>query len=111
MSAVLLCTLELLPDGCKDERRRLGEVRIVRDGGDRDIGHYMVELAKSEIASRPGPWRHGRIVNFHRRMMGPYDLLLRGLIACIGGRHVTAVTCVPEDACVFDPPNDQRDVA
>jgi hypothetical protein len=94
MSAVLLCTLELLPDGCKDERRRLGEVRIVRDGGDRDIGHYMVELAKSEIASRP-----------------PYDLLLRGLIACIGGRHVTAVTCVPEDACVFDPPNDQRDVA
>lgn len=109
---MLVCRLEHWPNADEAKRRPVGEVRIASDGGDYEIGHYRVELIKSvEFARREGPWRAGRVLNFKRRQMGAYDLLLRGLVACIAGRAVTEASSIPEDSLLFFAPNSESEAA
>ena len=108
---MLVCKIQMWPQGVAEKFYPLGEVRITRMSGDRHISHYAAQLMKSEeYAQREGPWRRGQVLNFHRQTLGPYDLLLRGLIACIGGRSTAAVRAVP-DGLLFSPPSTERDVA
>lgn len=104
---MLVCKLEHWPQGDEAKRRSVGEVRVAPDGGDREIGHYRVELIKNvDFARREGPWRAGKVLNFKRQQLGAYDLLLRGLVACIAGRNVAQAASVPEDALLFFPPSE-----
>lgn len=101
---MLVVRLEHWPDSDEAKRRPVGEVRIVADGGDREIGHYRVELIKNtDFAKREGPWRAGKVLNFKRQQMGAYDLLLRALVACIAGRNIAAANSIPEDSLLFFP--------
>lgn len=104
---MLVCKIEIWPKGDESRKYGLGEVRIANVGGDHKIGHYKVELMKSEhIAKRSGVWRKGQVLNFHRLALGPYDLLLRALIACIGSRsHVLVRREIPpiSDEPLFSP--------
>lgn len=108
---MILCKIESWPDGV-DAQKLLGEVHIRGIGGDHEIGHYRAELLKTEeIVKHPGPWRSGQVLNFKRRMLGPYDLLLRGLVACIGARSLADARRVAEDASYFGPPSSFNEVA
>lgn len=101
---MLVARLEHWPDGDEARRKPVGEVRIVSDGGDRDVGHYRVELIKNtDLARREGPWRAGKVLNFKRQLLGAYDLLFRGLAACIAGRHIAEASSIPEDSLLFFP--------
>lgn len=93
---MLVCKLEMWPERDPALSYPLGEVRIVQNGGDEEIAHYRAELDKaSRTARKPGVWRTGQITNFHRLAQGPYDLLLRALIACVGGRSHAALRTMP----------------
>lgn len=94
---MLVCKLEMWPDGDSARAYPVGMVRIVQNGGDDEVVHYKVELDKaSRTARRPEiPWRTGQVSNFHRLVQGPYDLLLRALIACVGGRSYEALRNMP----------------
>jgi hypothetical protein len=109
---MIVVKLEMWPHGSEMHKRPLGEIRIANIGGDQHIGHYSAQLMKSaEYAKTPGVWRAGRVLNFRRTVHGPYDLLLRALVACIGGRSVEAVRKIPEDQLLFDPPSRESEVA
>ncbi len=102
---MLVCKIEMWPKGDEAAKYELGEVRIASIGGDRHIGHYSVELMKcAKIAKKEGVWRSAKVLNFQRMLHGPYDLLLRALIACVGGRSYFAVRDVPNDTALFDVP-------
>lgn len=102
--SALVCRLEIWPHGVEEQKRVLGEVVITRNGGDRIRSHYRVSLSKSDFARHPGSWRRGEVRNFTHLRHGPYDLLLRALAACVGGRNVTAARAVPENETAFEPP-------
>lgn len=82
-------TIELLPHGREDRAETIGTVEIINDGyGSETTGHYDVKLMKSpRYAKTPGVWRKGRVTNFPRLTLGPYDLLYRALRACVGTRN------------------------
>lgn len=108
---MLVCKIQKWPAGDEAQAHGLGEVRITRNSGDRHIGHYDVALMKSEIfALREGPWRAGQVLNFRRQIFGPYDLLLRGLIACTGGRSFAAVKALPANDVLFSPPVSELEI-
>lgn len=110
---MLVCTLEIWPDGCDDRKHRVGEILIRPDGGDRHVGHYLVAVQRSAAFAthHRGPYFSGCVRNFHYQVFGPYDLLLRGLIAAMGGRSHAAVRQVPDGVLLFDPPASPEEVA
>jgi hypothetical protein len=92
---MILVTIEMLPGGDpKHPRRRLlQQIAIANVGGDHKTGHYDVVIPKSpEYAKSAGIWKRGRVTGFPRLRLGPADLLLRALVACVGDRNKSAVT-------------------
>lgn len=84
---MIVCKLEMWPGGSEAKAREIGRVLITNVGGTAQLGDYEVVIPKSaEYARRPGIWRRGEVKNFPRQRLGPQDLLLRALVACIGGR-------------------------
>lgn len=109
---MLVCKIEMWPQADECRKHALGEVHITRISGDRKISHYDVALMRSQsFADREGPWRKGRVINFERLTLGPYDLLLRGMVACIAGRNVAAARVIDGDALLFAPPRSQFEIA
>jgi len=90
---MLVCRIEMWHGGSEARKREIGRAEIVNVGGNQDVGQYEVRLRKSpEYARSPGVWRRGRVSNFWRKKLGPYDLLLRALIACIADRSSMQVS-------------------
>jgi hypothetical protein len=88
--------IEMWPGGDPDKKYDLGHVVICNVGGTDEFGDYDVALFKSATyARKAGKWRTGKVKRFRRRL-GPYDLLLRALIACIGGRSPEEVKALGE---------------
>ena len=89
-------TIELLPFGFEQNKRHLGTIEIANDGkGTKERGNYKVRLSKF---GRPfTDWRNGAVLNFPRLTLGPYDLLLRALIATVGDRQRRLVAELRED--------------
>lgn len=86
--------IELWPRGNRERARVLGEGTIANtaDAADRaNFGNYNVNLMKSPEYARPQnlgqTWRRGRVVNFPRKRLGPWDLLFRALAATVGARN------------------------
>jgi hypothetical protein len=79
--------IEMWPGGDPEKKYDLGHVVICLTGGTDQEGDYDVALFKSKTYTRNGgKWRTGKVRKFPRRRLGPYDLLLRGLIAAIRDR-------------------------
>lgn len=93
---MLRVTIELLPFGSEEKKRHLGTIDIANDGkGTPERGNYMVRLAKM---GRPlDTWRRGVVKDFPRLSRGPYDLLLRALIATVGDRQKRLIDELRED--------------
>lgn len=82
---MIVVRIELWPQGQKARARHLGTAQIWNDGtGDRGRGNYHVTLSK--WGSRE-TWRAGLLQGFPRLHLGPWDLLLRALIATVGKRN------------------------
>lgn len=90
---MIVIRIEMWPRGDVNRRYDLGLATITNVGGTAQRGDYKIELAKSAShgARKPGIWRRGIVRDFPRLRLGQYDLLLRALIACIGGRSSQAV--------------------
>lgn len=90
---MIVCRIEMWPQGDESRKYELGEIRVTNIGGTAQSGDYRMELMKSAShgAKRLDVWRRGVVKAFPRLRLGQYDLLLRGLIACIGGRSPEAV--------------------
>lgn len=87
---MIVVKIELWPLGIEANAQVLGEIEIVNDGtGTPTEGNYNINLYKwnSRRTGRGGIWRKGKIVGFPRLTRGPYDLLLRGLLALVGNRN------------------------
>ena len=100
---MLVIRLELWPRGDSTRARSLGVASITNVGGNRDVADYEVVLFKSPEYSkhaekRPLPvmlthpltreiWKKGRVEAFPRLVLGPWDLLFRGLGALVAGRR------------------------
>lgn len=94
---MIVCKIEMWPGGRDDHprKREIGRVVITNVGGSNQVGHYDVVIPKSaEYAKSGGIWKRGQVFNFPRKRLGPHDLLLRALIACIGPRSEEAVLTV-----------------
>lgn len=108
---MLVCKIQMWPRAEEAKAHALGEVRITRVAGDRHIAHYDVALMKSaSYAQREGPWRAGKVENFRRLTFGPYDLLLRGMVSCIGGRSYIAARNVADEGLLFFPPSSELEI-
>ncbi len=85
---MLVIKVELWPKGDESRAREIGRGLIANVGGDAQTGHYEVRLLKSaEYSRNPGDvWKRGRVQGFPRLVLGPWDLLLRGLVAACGRR-------------------------
>ena len=89
---MIVCKIEMWPKGDATKAREIGRVLIVNIGGTATSGEYAIEIPKSaEYAKSKGTWRRGRVHMFPRVRLGPIDLLLRALIACVGDRSAAAV--------------------
>lgn len=90
---MIIVTIELI-SGISGERRHLGTMTLANDAtGSETVGHYNVTLSKW---GRPNePWRRGRVTNFPRKRLGPWDLLLAALRATVGGRAPEGPQDVP----------------
>lgn len=85
--------VEMWPGGSEERKRVLGEAFITNVGGNTTTGDYEVKLMKSaEYATKPGVWKRGRVDGFPRQRLGPWDLLLRALVATVGGRNGKAAS-------------------
>lgn len=84
---MLVCRIEIWPQGSFARRRTLGTVVIANDGtGTQEIGHYDCAVAHAgPYAGKPGAWRGGRVVG-HLRKLSPYHLVREALAACLMGR-------------------------
>jgi hypothetical protein len=99
---MLICKLEMTTLRGSDETYPVGEIRIGQIGGDCFVADYLVEIDKaSRYARTPGVWRSGNVRRFDHSHLGPYDLLLRALVACLGGRSWTAIAAIRPSACIF----------
>lgn len=99
---MLVCKLEIRPEGDADRSYPVGEIRIAQTGGDCFIGDYTVELDKASRATRtPGIWRTADVTYFDHSELGAYDLLLRGLVACLGGRSHAAIAAISPAQVIF----------
>lgn len=87
--------IELCPLGDKSNPELLGEIEITNDAtGTKAVGNYNVKLYKwnkSNPQKRGGLWKQGKVKGFPRLRLGPYDLLLRALLALVGSRNQQAI--------------------
>jgi hypothetical protein len=83
--------IEMWPHGDKSRARLLGEGKISNEGGTAEIGDYSAVLLKSPEYAKEGnvgkAWRSGEVKGFPRLKLGPWDLLLRALVSCVGTRN------------------------
>lgn len=95
---MLVIKIEMWPQGDESQAREIGRAHISNDGtGTPDRGHYDVKLLKSaEYATRPGTWKKGRVQNFPRQVLGPWDLLFRALRDCVADRNKPTLARAPE---------------
>jgi hypothetical protein len=93
---VIRVTVELLPKGDESRKRHIGSIEIANDGtGTALKGNYMVRLAKF---GRPeATWKRGAVIGFARQSQGPYDLLLKALVATVGARNKRLVEMLNEE--------------
>lgn len=90
---MIVIRLEMWPGGREENKYALGTGTITNVGGSDERGQYRIQLQKSaRYAKTPGVWKRAVVINFPRLRLGPWDLLLRGLIACCGDRSETEVT-------------------
>lgn len=109
---MLICKLETWPDGDAGQAYPVGEVRIVQRGGDCFVADYSIEIDKAARTARtPGIWRTAEINHFNHDELGVYDLLLRGLIACLGGRSHAAVSAIRPSRSIFSHPETETEAA
>lgn len=107
---MIVVRIELWPGGHSARAREIGRAHIVNCGGSADaaLGNYKAQLFKSpEYAKTPGVWRSGAVLGFRRKgpgALGPWDLLLRALAACVRDRSPGVVGKLPRDA-TFGPPD------
>lgn len=88
---MIVVKIVMWPKGVEAREYPLGEVRIANIGGDEKTGSYKVELWKSQRkGARPRLFRSGLVMNFPRLRLNAFDLLLRGLAACVGSRNIEA---------------------
>ena len=109
---MIVIRIELWPKGDKGMARLLGEGHIANVGGDLDYGNYRVSLLRSPEyakASNVGkPWRRGEVSHFPRRRLGPWDLLLRALVATVGARNPRETRDFRTMIDAEDPPDQER---
>lgn len=94
---MLRITIMLEPHGKAATARLLGEGTIANTAeGTETSGAYLVNLLKSPEYAVKGNvgklWRAGRVTRFPRKKLGPWDLLLRALLAAVGDRNIDAIT-------------------
>jgi hypothetical protein len=90
---MIVIKVEMWPGGDEATKYEHGQVRITNIGGTRERCDYKVELFKSpRLARTVGVWRRAVVKDFPRLRLGLYDLLLRGLLACIASRSQAAVS-------------------
>jgi hypothetical protein len=90
---MIVIRMEMWPGGREEQRYELGTGTITNVGGTDQRGQYRIQLQKSaRHAKAAGIWKRGVVLNFPRLKLGPWDLLLRGLIACCGDRSDVEVT-------------------
>jgi hypothetical protein len=108
---MLVVKIEMWPGGNENHprKRELQRILITNAGGDANVGHYAVVIPKSaEYAKSPGVWKKGRVLNFPRARLGPADLLLRALVACIGDRSkATLIDLDLKEASIGGEPNQE----
>lgn len=80
---MIVVRIEMWPKGFEANKYPLGEIRITNVGGDERTADYGVIMKTRRLQSI---WRTGTVTGFKRAALGPYDLLLRALIVCIGNR-------------------------
>jgi hypothetical protein len=81
----LTATIELNKYGTAKYLVGIGVIRISNDGtGDHTRGNYDVTLYKR---GSKGVWRTGKIRDFPRKSLGPYDLIYRALKIIVGDRN------------------------
>ena len=104
---MLVCKLEIWPGGNEAKARECGRVLIAYKGGNASVGTYEAQCLKTAEYAKPGNvgklWRRGTVVDFFRKRNGPYDLLLRALIACVGNREGEAVRILGTRTIGDDP--------
>ena len=89
---MLVVKIEIWPFGQESKKRELGRMSIANDGtGGVQTGNYNAKIFKSmeysEKALSTSVWKKGRVEDFPRLRLGPWDLLLRSLFVCIGKRN------------------------
>lgn len=82
---MLVVTVEVWPGGNPEYKRTMGVAHIVNTGeGNLAVGTYDVRLLKWTKGG--GIWRRGRVVEFPRKVGGPWDLLYLALKDALAGR-------------------------
>ena len=68
------------------KKAHLGTAYIANDTtGDDEVGNYWVKLTK--WGSLRDIWKSGRVIGFHRKKRGPWDLLFMALRSIVGRRN------------------------
>ncbi len=84
---MLVIKIELWPGGDESRASLVSEARLFNDGSHPDHprrGNYEVRLGgQGRGAGRV--WRRGRVENFARRSVGPWELLRRALNSALKG--------------------------
>jgi hypothetical protein len=109
---MIVIKLEMWPKGDPSRARSLGVGTISNVGGTTDTGDYEVRLFKSAEYARTAEtrpleerlrrplaketWKRGAVHAFPRHVLGPWDLLLRGLCAVVGMRSRAEVENLPD---------------
>lgn len=82
---MIVVTVELWPGGSESAKRHLGTATITNDAtGTLTRSNYKVVLSKR---GQPGSvWKRSHVINFPRKLLGHWDLLMCGLAAICGPR-------------------------
>lgn len=78
---MLLVTLELLPLGSGEQRRTIGQIRIINVDGDPAYGNYPIELKEDRAKSV----RTGRVIDYPRHAGSAWDLVARAIALVLAG--------------------------
>lgn len=82
-------TIEMVRHGDEAQRRHLGTLEIANEGHEAESGTYSARFSKF---GRPTEtWKKAVVSGFPRLRLGPYDLLLRVLVAALGPRNPEAM--------------------
>jgi len=83
---MLRITIELVPFGIEECKRRLGIMTISNDAtGTKVVGNYSYKISKF---GRPDSiWKSGKVNGFRRKELGPWDLLFLVLKDAVGKRE------------------------